>query len=91
MPVIICVGAIGTDEVLRLAEDAQEAGANALLLPALSYQALKDEEVFGLFETMASAGVLGLTDTDCLPRPVRPLTADDIAEVAAVIRALGLR
>ena len=27
----------------------------------------------------AAAGVLGLTDTDCLPRPLQPLSAGDIA------------
>jgi 4-hydroxy-tetrahydrodipicolinate synthase len=31
-PVMICIGAVGTDEVLALAEDAQQAGAAALLL-----------------------------------------------------------
>ena len=38
--------------ILHLAEDAQAAGANALLLPAVSYQPLRDEEVFSLFETV---------------------------------------
>lgn len=52
IPLIVCVGAVSTDEVLRLTDDAQKAGANALLLPALSYQTLKDEEVFGLFKTL---------------------------------------
>lgn len=229
IPLMVCVGAIGTDEMLRLADDAQTAGADALLLPPVSYQPLKDEEVFGLFETLtqhasvpvciydnpgttrfefcdelhgriaglpgirsvkipgvppspedalarvqrlrstlpegvtigisgdasaatglnagcdvwysvcgglfphvakeitdaaarrehervvqlsdrlqplwnlfrkhggsirvmaAAAGALGLTDADCLPRPLRPLSADDIADVAAVIRSLELR
>lgn len=31
IPVMICVGAVSTDAILRLAEDAQEAGADALL------------------------------------------------------------
>lgn len=47
-----CVGAVSTDAILHLAEDAQAAGANALLLPAVSYQPLRDEEVFSLFETV---------------------------------------
>ncbi|WP_380180483.1 dihydrodipicolinate synthase family protein [Kalamiella sp. sgz302252] len=229
IPVMVCVGSVSTDEVLRLADDAQAAGADALLLPPISYQTLRDDEVFGLFETLmqhvsvpvciydnpgttrfefsdelhgriarlpgirsvkipgvpslpddararvhklkatlpegvtvgisgdasaatglnagcevwysvcgglfphaakeitdaaarreherviqlserlqplwslfrkhggsirvmaAAAGALGLTDTDCLPRPLRPLSAGDIAEVAAVIRRLALR
>jgi len=49
---MVCVGAVSTDAVLRLAEDAQAAGADALLLPAVSYQPLTDDEVFGLFETV---------------------------------------
>lgn len=53
IPVMICVGAVSTDEVLRLADDAQAAGAGALLLPPVSYQALNDDEVYGLFETVA--------------------------------------
>lgn len=229
IPVMVCVGSVSTDEVLRLADDAQAAGADALLLPPVSYQTLRDDEVFGLFETLtqhasvpvciydnpgttrfkfsdelhgriaglpgirsvkipgvppspedalarvqrlksrlpegvtvgisgdasaatglnagcevwysvcgglfphvakeitdaaargerervvqlsdrlqplwdlfrrhggsirvmaAAAGVLGLTDPDCLPRPLRPLSADDIADVAAVINCLELR
>lgn len=49
---MVCVGAVSTDTVLRLAEDAQAAGADALLLPAVSYQPLRDDEVFALFETV---------------------------------------
>ncbi|MSE19339.1 dihydrodipicolinate synthase family protein, partial [Pantoea agglomerans] len=45
IPVMICIGAVGTDEVLSLAEDAQQAGAAALLLPPLGYQALNEDEV----------------------------------------------
>jgi len=52
IPVMICIGAVSTDEVLALAEDAQQAGAAALLLPPLGYQALKEDEVYGLFETV---------------------------------------
>ena len=52
IPVMVCVGAVSTDAVLHLADDAQTAGANALLLPAVSYQSLRDEEVFALFETV---------------------------------------
>jgi len=229
IPVMVCVGSVSTDAILRLAEDAQEAGADALLLPAVSYQSLRDQEVFALFETVtrhssvpvciydnpgtthftftdelhgrlssldgvrsvkipgvpdspaaaaervealrkhlhhgvtigisgdafaglglnagceiwysvcgglfpetakqiteaaavndysrvtaltarleplwalfrkhggsirviaAAAGVLGLTDTDCLPRPLQPLSADDIANIACVITALDLK
>lgn len=52
IPIMVCVGAVSTDTILDLADDAQVAGANALLLPAVSYQSLRDEEVFSLFETV---------------------------------------
>lgn len=53
IPVMVSIGAVGTAQVLQLAEDAQHAGADALLLPAMSYQTLTDDEVFGLFETVS--------------------------------------
>ncbi|WP_282498785.1 dihydrodipicolinate synthase family protein [Pantoea stewartii] len=52
IPMMVCVGSMSTDAVLHLAEDAQAAGADALLLPAMSYQPLRDEEVCALFETV---------------------------------------
>lgn len=52
IPMMVCVGAVSTDAVLHLAEDAQSAGADALLLPAMSYQSLRNEEVYALFETV---------------------------------------
>jgi 4-hydroxy-tetrahydrodipicolinate synthase len=51
IPVMVC-GSVSTDAILHLADDAQAAGADALLLPAVSYQSLRDEEVFALFETV---------------------------------------
>jgi len=38
----------------------------------------------------AAAGEPGLTDPDCLPRPLLPLPADDIAKIAQVITELEL-
>lgn len=52
IPVMVCVGALSTEVVLQLADDAQSAGAKALLLPAVSYQSLRDEDVYTLFETV---------------------------------------
>lgn len=53
IPVMICIGAVSTEEVLRLADDAQHVGAAALLLPPVSYQSLKADEVFSLFEAVS--------------------------------------
>jgi len=52
IPVMIGIGAISTRDVLELADDAQKAGASAVLLAPVSYQKLTAEEVFGLFETV---------------------------------------
>ncbi|GAA2797286.1 dihydrodipicolinate synthase family protein [Saccharopolyspora taberi] len=50
VPVMVGIGALRTSEVLAVAEDAQNAGASAVLLAPVSYQPLTDEEVFGLYE-----------------------------------------
>jgi 4-hydroxy-tetrahydrodipicolinate synthase len=49
VPVVIGVGAISTSAVLRNVEDATSAGAAGVLLAPVSYQPLRDDEVFGLF------------------------------------------
>ncbi len=54
VPVMAGIGALRTDEVLALGREAQEAGAAAVLLAPVSYTPLSDNEVFGLFETVAS-------------------------------------
>lgn len=55
VPVMVGIGALRTDEVLRLGHDAEAAGADALLLAPVSYTPLTDREVYGLFETVATA------------------------------------
>lgn len=52
IPVIVGIGALRTKDVLQLAEDAQQAGANAVLLAPVSYQELSEEEVFDLYKTV---------------------------------------
>jgi 4-hydroxy-tetrahydrodipicolinate synthase len=48
-PVLIGIGALRTADVLRHAEDAQNAGASAVLLAPVSYQPLTDDEVYRLY------------------------------------------
>jgi 4-hydroxy-tetrahydrodipicolinate synthase len=50
VPVMVGIGALRTSHVLALAEDAQQAGASAVLLAPMTYQALTEDEVFGLYE-----------------------------------------
>lgn len=54
-PVFVGIGALRTSDVLAHAEDAQAAGAAALLLAPMSYQPLTEDDVFGLFEAVTSA------------------------------------
>lgn len=55
VPVIVGIGALRTRDVLEHAEDAQAAGASALLLAPMSYQDLAPGEVFSLYETVANS------------------------------------
>ncbi len=52
IPVIVGIGALRVKEVLLLAEDAQQAGASAVLLAPVSYQELSESEVFDLYKTV---------------------------------------
>jgi len=54
IPVMTSISALRTLDVLRLAEDAQEAGARGVLLAPVSYQALTDEEVYLLYEQVTN-------------------------------------
>ncbi|MEV4643258.1 dihydrodipicolinate synthase family protein [Saccharopolyspora sp. NPDC049357] len=54
IPVIVGIGSLRTRDVLELAEDAQEAGASGVLLAPVSYQALTEDEVFGLYEDVTA-------------------------------------
>lgn len=55
VPVMVGIGELRTRDVLTLAEDAQSAGADGVLLPPMSYQKLSADEVFGLYETVTHA------------------------------------
>lgn len=52
VPVIGGIGALSVRDVLALADDAQRAGVQAVLLAPMSYQKLTDDEVFGLYEAV---------------------------------------
>lgn len=58
--IIVGVGALRTDDAVRLARDAKAAGAAAGLLAAVSYTPLNDEEVFEHFSAVARQGGLPL-------------------------------
>src|SRR4051812_34493753 len=53
VPVMVGIGAVRTEHVLEHTHDAQKAGAAAVMLAPVSYQALTDDEVFGLYEDVS--------------------------------------
>ena len=60
VPVVVGVGALRTDETVRLAQDAKAAGAAAGLLAAVSYTPLTDDEAFEHYATVARESGLPL-------------------------------
>ena len=54
VPIVVGVGALRTDEAVRLAKDARDAGAVAGLLAPVSYTPLNDDEVYEHYRTVAS-------------------------------------
>lgn len=63
-PVVVGVGALRTDEVVCLAQDAKALGAAAGLLAAVSYTPLTDDEVFEHFSVVAREGGLPIVIYD---------------------------
>lgn len=60
VPIIVGIGALRTDEVLDLVQDAKAAGAAGGLLAPVSYTPLTDDEVFEHFAAVAAATDLPL-------------------------------
>ena len=60
VPILVGVGALRTDEAVRLAQDAKAAGAAAGLLAPVSYTPLTEDEVFEHFATVARESGLPL-------------------------------
>lgn len=54
VPVMVSIGALRTRDVLLLAEDAQAAGVQGLLLPPMSYQKLTQDDVFSMYERVSA-------------------------------------
>ena len=63
-PVVVGVGALRTDEAVKLAQDAKALGATAGLLAAVSYTPLTEDEVFEHFSTVAREGGLPIVVYD---------------------------
>lgn len=90
-PVIAGVGATSTRDVLRHAEDAQAAGASALLLAPVSYQPLTSEEVLGLFEDLDAAASVPIVVYDN-PGTTRFTFTDELhGRIAALPRVASIK
>lgn len=63
-PLLVGIGALRTDEAIRLARDARAAGAAAGLLAPVSYTPLTEDEVLAHFEAVAGEGGLPLVIYD---------------------------
>jgi len=55
IPIIVSAGALRTDDAIQLAEDAQAAGADGILLAPVSYTPLTEEEVFQHYAAVAQS------------------------------------
>ncbi|GGD60806.1 dihydrodipicolinate synthase family protein [Lacimicrobium alkaliphilum] len=53
-PVMVGIGALRTQDVLKHAETAQQAGADAVLLAPVSYHPLTQAEVYSLYESVTA-------------------------------------
>ncbi|GAB7531252.1 dihydrodipicolinate synthase family protein [Pseudomonas sp. 3A(2025)] len=53
IPVMVSIGGLRTRDVLDFAEDAQKAGVKGVLLAPVSYQKLKDDEVYDFYKTVS--------------------------------------
>src|SRR5437870_2140204 len=49
IPVMVSIGAVRTSDILLLAEDAQKAGVDSVLLAPVSYHRLSHDEVYSLY------------------------------------------
>ncbi|WP_428375900.1 dihydrodipicolinate synthase family protein [Lichenicoccus sp.] len=55
MPLLVGIGALRTDEAVRLGEDARDAGAAGVLLAPVSYTPLTEDEVYAHYASVAEA------------------------------------
>ena len=77
VPVIVGVGAVFTRQVLAHVADAQDRGAAAVLLPAVTYQALSDDEVYGLYADVAAFASIPIVVYDN-PGTTHVIFSDDL-------------
>ena len=88
IPVMLGIGALRQRDVLRYAEDAQAAGVCGLLLAPVSYQPLRPDEVYGLFEAVAQNTSVPICVYDN-PRTTHFDFDDDLYAALAALPQIG--
>ncbi|KAB1655370.1 dihydrodipicolinate synthase family protein [Pseudoclavibacter chungangensis] len=91
VPVVVGIGALRTSHVLERLEDAQTAGVAGVLLAPVTYQALTDEDVFGLFEDVAAASSLPVVLYDNPGTTHVTFTDELYAAIAALPRIASIK
>lgn len=91
VPVMVGIGALRTSQVQSLADDAQQAGASALLLAPVTYQNLTDDDVFGLFEDVTAGLSVPLVVYDNPGTTHVTFTDDLYASIAALPHVASIK
>jgi 4-hydroxy-tetrahydrodipicolinate synthase len=91
VPVLAGVGAVGLRQVLAHVEDAQQAGAAAVLLPVMQYQRLSDDEAFGLYERVTAHLSVPLVVYDNPATTGFTFSEDLYARVAGLPHVAGIK
>ena len=88
---LVGIGALRTDEVVRLGQDAASAGADAVLLAPVSYTPLHREEVFTHYRSVAEAVGLPLYVYDNPATTHFTFTAELIARLSRLPNIRGIK
>jgi 4-hydroxy-tetrahydrodipicolinate synthase len=91
MPVLVGIGALRTDDAVKLANDARVGGAAVGLLAPISYTPLTDEEVFQHFTTVVHEGGLPICIYDNPGTTHFRFSADLLARLGKVEGIVGLK
>ncbi|WP_027145817.1 dihydrodipicolinate synthase family protein [Mesorhizobium sp. WSM3626] len=90
-PIVVGIGALRTDDAVKLAQDAKAIGAAAGLLAAVSYTSLTDDEVFGHFSTVALETGLPILIYDNPGTTHFRFTPELVGRLAAVPGIVGIK
>jgi 4-hydroxy-tetrahydrodipicolinate synthase len=91
MPVLVGIGALRTDDAVKLANDARVGGAAVGLLAPVSYTPLTDEEVFQHFTTVVRESGLPICIYDNPGTTHFRFSADLLARLGKVEGIVGLK